>query len=413
MDNFKTFSEDLASGRPAKKPVSSNLLKQRAKENKKAMDTGFMKMPDYARKKFDEEVKPHKMYKGDKVVVAKNKEDHDKLSKQGYTHEDPKGKKEMKEQNIFEISDALKKRYMAKAGKEVSGQEHMRDYLNKSMDKKPGSFTTSDKDFVNKRYDKETLKRRKGMRMARSKMAGGTGGRPRPNLVNSVEFLDLDTVLVEKSTPTNPSLWSKAKAAARSKFDVYPSAYANGWAVQWYKKRGGGWKKGVKEEINLAELSPATISSYQKKAGKQYKDLKKSTMSATSREGGYHKGYISQKEYDAQHDMADKKARRGKGLAMSKGKGEKDKYGRSNKMYFHPSEEHIQLVTNLNLDEAVAAMVKRGLGRVKDTLQQAGQQYKDHQAKQMKAGKGIYQNPVSGENIARRRAQMQKKRLMK
>ena len=30
MDNFKTFQEDLSSGRPAKKPVSSNLLKQRA-----------------------------------------------------------------------------------------------------------------------------------------------------------------------------------------------------------------------------------------------------------------------------------------------------------------------------------------------------------------------------------------------
>ena len=98
---------------------------------------------------------------------------------------------------------------------------------------------------------------------------------------------------------------------------------------------------------------------------------------------------------------------------LKKSDNSRDKYGRSNKMYFHPSEEHIQLVTNLNLDEAVAAMVKRGLGRVKDTLQQAGQQYKDHQAKQMKAGKGIYQNPVSGENIARRRAQMQKKRLMK
>lgn len=46
--------EDLASGRPIKKPVSSNLLKQRAKDNEKALKSGFMKMPDYARKKFDE-----------------------------------------------------------------------------------------------------------------------------------------------------------------------------------------------------------------------------------------------------------------------------------------------------------------------------------------------------------------------
>lgn len=449
MKNFTTFREDLASGRPLKKPVSSNLLKQRKKENEKAMKTGFMKMPDYVKKTFEEEeVKPHKMYKGDKVVVAKNKAEHDKLNKQGYTHDDPKtkkveeekkncgcgqdpcitygkgGKKEMKEQSIFEISDALKKRYIAKAGKEVSGKEHMKDYLQRQMDrsnkKTPGTFSGMNKKFVDDKYDKETLKRRKGMAKAR---AG----------------------LKEENKPTNPGLWSKAKAAARSKFDVYPSAYANGWAVQWYKKRGGGWKKVAKEEVELQELSPKTISSYQKKAGKQYSDLKKSTMSATSREGGYHKGYISQKEYDAQHDMADKKARRGKGLAMSKGKGvqkegamkrlatdaaEKKRLlkiktnkpiktkvtdiGPGGKEYVRKDwSEQKQIVTNLDLDESIANLVKRGVGRVKDTLQQAGQQYVDHQKKQMKAGKGIYSNPVSGDNIRKRREQMQKKRLTK
>ena len=34
--------------------------------------------------------------------------------------------------------------------------------------------------------------------------------------------------LDEKNVPTNPELWSRAKSLARSKFDVYPSAYANG-----------------------------------------------------------------------------------------------------------------------------------------------------------------------------------------
>ena len=46
----------------------------------------------------------------------------------------------------------------------------------------------------------------------------------------------------KERTPTDPELWSRAKAAAKKKFDVYPSAYANGWAVQWYKKKGGGWR---------------------------------------------------------------------------------------------------------------------------------------------------------------------------
>ena len=52
-----------------------------------------------------------------------------------------------------------------------------------------------------------------------------------------------EELLLEKNVPTNPSLWSRAKALARKKFDVYPSAYANAWASKWYKKRGGGWKK--------------------------------------------------------------------------------------------------------------------------------------------------------------------------
>ena len=46
----------------------------------------------------------------------------------------------------------------------------------------------------------------------------------------------------EKNKPTNPELWSRAIAQAKSKFDVYPSAYANGWASKWYKSKGGEWK---------------------------------------------------------------------------------------------------------------------------------------------------------------------------
>lgn len=46
-----------------------------------------------------------------------------------------------------------------------------------------------------------------------------------------------------KNCPTNPSKWAASKAAAKRKFDVYPSAYANGWAAKNYKSKGGGWKK--------------------------------------------------------------------------------------------------------------------------------------------------------------------------
>jgi len=48
--------------------------------------------------------------------------------------------------------------------------------------------------------------------------------------------------ITEKNVPTNPKLWSRAKALAKQKFDVYPSAYANGWAARWYKSKGGTWR---------------------------------------------------------------------------------------------------------------------------------------------------------------------------
>ena len=65
----------------------------------------------------------------------------------------------------------------------------------------------------------------------------GTGNAPRP-VSNRIG----EEMISEKNVPTNPGLWSRAKSAAKSKFDVYPSAYANGWASKWYKSKGGGWK---------------------------------------------------------------------------------------------------------------------------------------------------------------------------
>ena len=53
-----------------------------------------------------------------------------------------------------------------------------------------------------------------------------------------------EETLDEKSVPNNPELWSRAKALAKQKFDVYPSAYANGWAAKWYKSKGGTWRSG-------------------------------------------------------------------------------------------------------------------------------------------------------------------------
>ena len=76
------------------------------------------------------------------------------------------------------------------------------------------------------------------------KRVGGKmkNGRMVPNCV-PIEEEELN----EKNVPTDPAKWAKAKSAAKSKFSVYPSAYANGWAAKKYKSMGGGWK--TQEEV--------------------------------------------------------------------------------------------------------------------------------------------------------------------
>ena len=86
----------------------------------------------------------------------------------------------------------------------------------------------------------------------------GTGNKP-INVSNKIKkeetMKSFTTYLQEKNKPTNPKLWSSSISAAKSKFDVYPSAYANAWASKHYKSAGGGW---VKE----------SSAAWQRKAGK-------------------------------------------------------------------------------------------------------------------------------------------------
>jgi Domain of unknown function (DUF6321) len=69
-------------------------------------------------------------------------------------------------------------------------------------------------------------------------------------------FVEEMETLEEKNVPTSPEKWARAKAAAKAKFAVYPSAYANGWASKKYKAMGGGWRS-TKEEVELDESATA------------------------------------------------------------------------------------------------------------------------------------------------------------
>jgi hypothetical protein len=48
--------------------------------------------------------------------------------------------------------------------------------------------------------------------------------------------------MAQKAVPINKALYNRVKAEAKRKFKVYPSAYANGWLVQEYKRRGGKYR---------------------------------------------------------------------------------------------------------------------------------------------------------------------------
>jgi len=98
----------------------------------------------------------------------------------------------------------------------------------------------------------------------------GKGGKP-------INVRTEEMNLEEGNKPTNPALWSRAKALARSKFDVYPSAYANGWAAKWYKSKGGGWKsvsEGVDDEGGMAKGELETVASKAKELSKMMKKNK-------------------------------------------------------------------------------------------------------------------------------------------
>ena len=63
---------------------------------------------------------------------------------------------------------------------------------------------------------------------------GGSFGNRLMSLKESIEesLVEEGEKLDEKNVPTDSSKWSYYKAQAKKKFDVYPSAYANGWAAK-------------------------------------------------------------------------------------------------------------------------------------------------------------------------------------
>ena len=126
--------------------------------------------------------------------------------------------------------------------------------------------------------------------------------KPKNETMSIEERLNL---FLEKNCPTDPAKWSASKSAAKSKFDVYPSAYANGWAAKNYKGKGGGWKKCNEGEANA--LCEDCWDGY-KQVGMKDKDGKEVPNCVPVKEndqpGGYYGDQATENdEYDVENEQ--------------------------------------------------------------------------------------------------------------
>ena len=156
------------------------------------------------------------------------------------------------------------------------------------------------------------------------KLAKGLKGSSQAHLdqMKKLKKMISDGYIAEKSVPNNPKLWAAKKAAAKAKFDVYPSAYANGWAAKAYKKAGGTWRsESVEHDLN--ELSSKTLKNYIRKAASPVN--KPSAINLASK-GGYKLGKSDKYDLDAGEKEDRKAYNRGRGIQ----KAAKKLYSRTN-----------------------------------------------------------------------------------
>lgn len=126
----------------------------------------------------------------------------------------------------------------------------------------------------------------------------------------------------EKNVPTSPEKWAQAKAQAKAKFDVYPSAYANGWAAKKYKAMGGGWKSvsEAKEDLPFEpDPKPRKKSVIPGKHGEGYSTARHLARMAMQRQSEKIKKPIKEEEMS-------KKAQIVKGVMKKKKDEKSDKF---------------------------------------------------------------------------------------
>jgi hypothetical protein len=126
---------------------------------------------------------------------------------------------------------------------------------------------------------------------------GGDAGKAWANKIAR----QLDAMTVKENIPTNPDLWKRAIAAAKRRYSVYPSRYANAFASTWYRSRGGKWRVKSATTKSASASAPAQMTVYKSKDGYRwvaisstaYRDRDKEIVSTKALKGALEKAQAS------------------------------------------------------------------------------------------------------------------------
>jgi len=82
---------------------------------------------------------------------------------------------------------------------------------------------------------------------------------------------------MSENVPAKPALYSRVKAEAKRKFNIFPSAYASAYIVREYKKRGGTYtgKKSKRKGIARWMREKWTTQDGSPCGSKKFKGVKK------------------------------------------------------------------------------------------------------------------------------------------
>jgi len=380
------FREDLASGRPAKKPVSSSLLKNMAKDNEKAMASGFMKLSP------KERAKESKRLGEDKDMCSCNCDC-------GKAICESCGKPKM-QKDITELSTKTLANYTRKAVSPLS-KKSVGNLASKGAHK----LAHSDDFDAGEKEDAKSFQRAKGVIRATKKIAKRAQANESARDNYNPEISDKRTKEKLKKAglpPESPKVMEAKKPIVHStkkdSLKMIKIKY-NSPIKTKVTDIGAGGKEYVRKDWSEGYIKEKFVphDMWDENGKKHFAktEIKHLAMKA--------KGWS--------HDNPNKTEEKKKGLDGKecwdgyKQMGTKKKGGKTVDNCVKMKEEQIQLVTNLDFNEGIVTLVNRGLSKVRDSIKSA----EKTSGYKVDPSKNNTNNPVSGDNI-RKRLASQKKR---